>query len=54
MIIPPYTGVKMVEYYDRIALKPVSAFREIFSLCKIPGGGDTEFQLWDGTNPLMV
>ena len=53
MIFPPYAGVKMVEYHDRIALKPVASFREVLSLCKI-NGGDKEFQPWDGMNPLMI
>ena len=43
----------MVEYHDRIALKPIASFREVLGLCKIPGG-DNGFQPWDGMNPLMV
>jgi hypothetical protein len=53
MIIPPYAGVKMVEYHDRITLKPVAAFREVVSLCKI-NGGDKDFEPWDGMHPMMI
>ena len=43
----------MVEYHDRIALKPIASFREVLGLCKI-NGDNKDFEPWDGMLPLMV
>gem|GEM_PF-2522427 len=43
----------MVEYHDRIALKPIASFREFLGLCKIPAN-DKDFQPWEGFNPLFA
>jgi len=53
MIIPPYKGVKMIEYHDRIELKPIESSREFLGLCKI-SSSDKDFLPWEGMNPLFV
>lgn len=53
MITPPYSGVKLVEYHDRIALKPIAWKREFLGLCKI-SSKDKNFQPWEGMNPMAI
>lgn len=52
-MIPPYKGVRMVEYRDRIALRPIEWKREFVGLCKI-NAKDSDFEPWDGMNPSIV
>jgi hypothetical protein len=52
-MIPPYKGVKLVEYRDRIALKPIAWHREILGLCKIEKD-DKDFHPWEGMNPMFI
>jgi hypothetical protein len=52
-MIPPYKGVRMVEYHDRIALRPIEWKREFVGLCKI-NTKDSDFEPWEGMNPAIV
>ncbi len=53
MIIPPYSGVKLVEYHDRIALKPIEWKREFVGFCKVDAKDSTPV-LWEGTKPSLL